>query len=223
MSRHRESHRERAPREPALLSGKRPDGAVRHVLRRGLRLEVLTGSTLDEHGHELTNPRLLEGRVLGAHDPLDSPPADHSVGTAHATTGPYAWVRQPQYAGFLAIMVGFLLQWPTLPTLVMFPVLVVIYRRLAIAEEHTVRATFGPAWDLYAATTPRFIPRPSSRPDRLPRAAGRHQGQGETMNPVETAVVTVLARRSRGRLRLALATGWPLRSSGRRRFPVRPR
>ncbi|HVT75885.1 MAG TPA: isoprenylcysteine carboxylmethyltransferase family protein [Acidimicrobiales bacterium] len=76
-----------------------------------------------------------------------------------ATTGLYAWVRHPQYAGFLLIMFGFLVQWPTLPTLVMFPVLVVIYRRLAISEERAVRETFGAAWDAYAATTPRFIPR----------------------------------------------------------------
>ena len=83
-----------------------------------------------------------------------------------ATTGAYAWVRHPQYAGFLAIMVGFLLQWPTLPTVVMFPVLVLIYRRLAMAEERTVRAVFGPAWDAYAAATPRFVPRhrPPVRP-----------------------------------------------------------
>ena len=76
-----------------------------------------------------------------------------------ATTGPYARVRHPQYAGFLTIMVGFLLQWPTLPTLVMFPILVVIYRRLAIQEERVVAAMFGPAWAGYAARTPRFIPR----------------------------------------------------------------
>src|SRR3546814_13855002 len=48
-----------------------------------------------------------------------------------ATAGPYAWVRHPQYAGFLAVMVGFLLQWPTLPTLVMFPSPVIVYRPLA--------------------------------------------------------------------------------------------
>lgn len=29
-----------------------------------------------------------------------------------ATTGPYAWVRHPQYDGFLFIMIGFLLPWP---------------------------------------------------------------------------------------------------------------
>ncbi len=76
-----------------------------------------------------------------------------------ATTGPYGWVRHPQYAGFLAVMVGFLLQWPTLPTLVMFPVLVVVYRRLAVSEERIVRAEFRDTWDAYAAATPRFIPR----------------------------------------------------------------
>ena len=75
-----------------------------------------------------------------------------------ATTGLYAKVRHPQYVGFLAIMVGFLLQWPTIPTLVMFPILVVIYRRLSIQEEKAVAAEFGPAWDDYAALTPRFIP-----------------------------------------------------------------
>jgi len=43
-----------------------------------------------------------------------------------ATTGPYARVRHPQYGGFLLIMIGFLVQWPTIPTLVMFPVLVFV-------------------------------------------------------------------------------------------------
>lgn len=76
-----------------------------------------------------------------------------------ATDGPYARVRHPQYAGFIAIMVGFLLQWPTLPTLVMFPILVVVYRRLAIREEHDVAVAFAAEWDAYAATAPRFIPR----------------------------------------------------------------
>ena len=76
-----------------------------------------------------------------------------------ATRGPYARVRHPQYAGFLLIMVGFLLQWPTIPTLAMFPVLAIVYWRLARSEENEVRATFGAAWEIYAARTPRFIPR----------------------------------------------------------------
>ena len=49
-----------------------------------------------------------------------------------AESGPYGRLRHPQYAGFLLIMIGFLFQWPTLATLVMFPVLVLVYWRLAI-------------------------------------------------------------------------------------------
>ena len=75
-----------------------------------------------------------------------------------AVTGPYAYVRHPQYVGFIVIMFGFLLQWPTLITLVMFPVLVAVYVRLAYREEAEERAEFGPAWDVYAARTAGFIP-----------------------------------------------------------------
>jgi methanethiol S-methyltransferase len=76
-----------------------------------------------------------------------------------APTGPYAYVRHPQYVAFIAIMFGFLLQWPTLVTLVMFPVLVTVYIRLAFREEREVQAEFGGSWDRYAAHTPAFIPR----------------------------------------------------------------
>jgi protein-S-isoprenylcysteine O-methyltransferase Ste14 len=75
-----------------------------------------------------------------------------------ASTGPYEYVRHPQYAGFFLIMLGFLLQWPTLPTLFMFPVLLAVYRRQAIAEEAEVRGRLGDAYDAYAAVTPRFVP-----------------------------------------------------------------
>jgi Cu+-exporting ATPase len=80
-----------------------------------------------------------------------------------ATTGPYAQVRHPQYDGFILIMFGFLLQWPTLVTLVMFPILVVTYVRLGRREEREVRAEFGPVWDAYARQTPAFIPWPKHR------------------------------------------------------------
>jgi methanethiol S-methyltransferase len=76
-----------------------------------------------------------------------------------ATTGAYAHIRHPQYAAFMLIMIGFLLQWPTLPTLVMFPILVTVYVRLAHREEREARVMFGTQWDGYAARTPGFIPR----------------------------------------------------------------
>lgn len=82
-----------------------------------------------------------------------------------AVTGAYARVRHPQYGGFLLIMIGFLLQWPTIPTLVMFPVLAVVYWRLARAEEREVAARFGEAWRAYAAGTPAFIPRRRRAPE----------------------------------------------------------
>ena len=76
-----------------------------------------------------------------------------------ATTGLYAHVRHPQYSGFVLIMFGFLLQWPTLLTLAMFPVLVWMYSRLSLYEERETEKTFGSDWRAYAARTPRFIPR----------------------------------------------------------------
>jgi protein-S-isoprenylcysteine O-methyltransferase Ste14 len=75
-----------------------------------------------------------------------------------ATTGPYARVRHPQYGAFVVIMFGFLLQWPTIVTLVLFPVLVVLYVRLAKREERDALAEFGEAYAAYAARTPRFFP-----------------------------------------------------------------
>lgn len=76
-----------------------------------------------------------------------------------AVTGPYARVRHPQYAGFILIMTGFLLQWPTLVTLLMFPVLVFMYVRLARREERGVLAELGGQYARYAKGTPAFIPR----------------------------------------------------------------
>jgi protein-S-isoprenylcysteine O-methyltransferase Ste14 len=76
-----------------------------------------------------------------------------------ATTGVYARLRHPQYAGFILIMVGFLLQWPTLVTLAMFPILVFMYVRLARREESEALAEFGEAYARYAAATPGFFPR----------------------------------------------------------------
>src|SRR3546814_5306925 len=48
---------------------------------------------------------------------------------ALAKTGPYSYIRHPQYVAFVVIMLGFLFQWPTILTVLMFPVLVVMYVR----------------------------------------------------------------------------------------------
>jgi protein-S-isoprenylcysteine O-methyltransferase Ste14 len=75
-----------------------------------------------------------------------------------ATSGAYARVRHPQYIGFLLIMTGFLLQWPTLVTLAMYPVLVYMYARLARKEEAEMLAQFGDEYRRYMARVPAFIP-----------------------------------------------------------------
>lgn len=74
-----------------------------------------------------------------------------------ALTGPYAAMRHPQYVAFVLILLGFLLQWPTLLTLIMFPVLVVMYVRLARREERDAIAEFGQAYVYYTAITPAFF------------------------------------------------------------------
>ena len=77
---------------------------------------------------------------------------------ALANSGPYARIRHPQYVAFVLILLGFLLQWPTLLTLLMFPILLVMYGRLAVTEEAEMRKQFGADFDAYAAHTPRFLP-----------------------------------------------------------------
>jgi protein-S-isoprenylcysteine O-methyltransferase Ste14 len=76
-----------------------------------------------------------------------------------AVTGPYAHIRHPQYVGFTLILLGFLLQWPTLLTLLMFPILMTMYVRLARREEREVLTEFGETYARYAANTPAFVPR----------------------------------------------------------------
>lgn len=78
---------------------------------------------------------------------------------ALAISGPYSYVRHPQYVGFILVMLGFLVQWPTLLTLAMFPVLTVMYVRLAKSEEREAIAEFGNGYTTYAAGVPAFIPR----------------------------------------------------------------
>jgi methanethiol S-methyltransferase len=68
-------------------------------------------------------------------------------------------VRHPQYVGFILVMLGFLVQWPTILTLAMFPVLTFMYVKLAQNEERESLATFGDAYRRYMAEVPGFIPR----------------------------------------------------------------
>ncbi|HET8907223.1 MAG TPA: isoprenylcysteine carboxylmethyltransferase family protein [Ktedonobacterales bacterium] len=145
-----------------LLSGwlqSRFPGANLLSHNNGHLWEALFGWTGDAH---FAPPHLLSYALIGgglillssAWRVLFAAQRNHSL----ATTGPYARVRHPQYVGFVLIMLGFLVQWPTLLTLLMFPVLVVMYVRLAQREERDALAAFGSAYAQYAAQTPRFLP-----------------------------------------------------------------
>lgn len=91
-----------------------------------------------------------------------------------ATTGIYGRLRHPQYAGFVLVMFGFLLQWPTILTLAMFPVLVFMYFRLARSEEAQALARFGEEYRRYMREVPAFLPRLGQRRNAAP---GEHPGK----------------------------------------------
>lgn len=75
-----------------------------------------------------------------------------------ATTGVYHYMRHPQYVGFILIIIGFLLQWPTLITLFMTPILIIRYIKLASEEEQEMIKRFGKGLKDYRKNTPAFFP-----------------------------------------------------------------
>lgn len=128
--------------------------------------------------HLLSTLMIMGGFILlgSAWDVLYAAQRSHRV----ATTGAYAALRHPQYLGFIAIMLGFLLQWPTLLTLLMFPILVAMYVRLARREEREAIAEFGDEYVRYMAVTRAFIPRwrrPLPRPVSAESRARREVGR----------------------------------------------
>ncbi|UCB50973.1 MAG: isoprenylcysteine carboxylmethyltransferase family protein [Deltaproteobacteria bacterium] len=85
------------------------------------------------------------------------------------TDGVYGYIRHPQYAGLFLIMFGWLIHWPTLLTLILFPILVGVYYGLAMKEEKGLEEVFGAQYQKYKARTQRFFPRLAARSDaRIP-------------------------------------------------------
>jgi protein-S-isoprenylcysteine O-methyltransferase Ste14 len=74
------------------------------------------------------------------------------------TDGVYARVRHPQYLGIILITLAFLIQWPTLLTLAMWPILIVMYYRLAKREESEMETKFAKEYREYQRRVPMFLP-----------------------------------------------------------------
>jgi len=83
----------------------------------------------------------------------------HAAGGSLVTTGLYGFVRHPQYSGLLLVTIGLLVQWPTIITALMWPVLAFAYYRLAKKEEDDMEREFGDAYRKYRDKVPMFIPR----------------------------------------------------------------
>ena len=75
------------------------------------------------------------------------------------TDGLYAYVRHPQYTGlFVALFGEGVVHWPTAFSVLIFPVIVLVYFLLARREETRVTEEFGDEYLAYRRRVPMFIP-----------------------------------------------------------------
>lgn len=121
--------------------------------------ETILGTTGDPHTnilHLFSNVAIIGGVILitASWKVLYQAVKNKTL----AATGPYRYIRHPQYAGFILIIIGFLLQWPTLITLIMAPFLIFRYIRLASREETSMLKTFGRGYTEYKKSTPGWWP-----------------------------------------------------------------
>jgi methanethiol S-methyltransferase len=125
----------------------------------GHLLEMMFGWKINPHlgpFHIFSNILIVAGFMLlsSAWDVLYEAQTHHRL----AKTGVYERIRHPQYVAFALIMFGFLLQWPTIITLAMFPILLFVYARLARSEESDMETEFGSEYARYRNRTPVFLP-----------------------------------------------------------------
>ena len=83
----------------------------------------------------------------------------HKANGELVTSGLYSRVRHPQYFALVLITIGMLIQWPTLVTAAMWPILMFMYYRLARREEKEMEDHFGDKYVTYRRQVPMFLPR----------------------------------------------------------------
>lgn len=83
----------------------------------------------------------------------------HRAKNQLVTTGIYSYIRHPQYLGFLLLTLGMNIQWITIPTLLLWPALVILYYRFAKKEDKEMEEKFGEEYRTYSRSVPMFIPR----------------------------------------------------------------
>ncbi len=83
----------------------------------------------------------------------------HAAKGELVTAGLYQLVRHPQYFGLFLITVGMFIQWPTIVTAAMWPILMFMYYRLALREEKEMESAFGDRFAEYKRQVPMFLPR----------------------------------------------------------------
>lgn len=74
------------------------------------------------------------------------------------TWGIYSHMRHPQYTGLFLVTIGFLIQWPTIITLFMWPILMFTYYRLTKREDRDLENKFGKQFLEYKERVYAYIP-----------------------------------------------------------------
>lgn len=80
-----------------------------------------------------------------------------------ATDGLYSFTRHPQYLGILILTLGMIVQWTTILTLLMWPILLILYYRLARNEEKEMEEKFGEKYREYKSKVSMLLPFPKQK------------------------------------------------------------
>ncbi len=82
-----------------------------------------------------------------------------AAGGELVSDGIYSRVRHPQYSGLFLVSIGLMIQWPTLVTVLLWPIMFAVYYRLAMKEERKMIELFGERYLAYRKSVPAFFPR----------------------------------------------------------------